>query len=331
MNKYLKAALLILVLVFLGFFIQATDWSGVLKSVQQVGFNFLFLILISGASAWLSVIAWRYCLPKQESDKISGWQLFWIRQIGENVAILNPTSVIGGEAMKIYMLRGHGIDQRQALHSILLSRTLTIISQILMLLIAGIGFLSITVHDFSGLWAYWSLILIIPALIFGLGFIFRHRFFRAFFKTLISRLTLLERYRKTRAFVLELWLELRTFYYENRRAMLFSFLASCLHWVVGSLEFYFILLFLGIKTSILKALLVDMGVIIFKSAGAFIPGQLGVEEYGNKVMLAIIGIAGNTIWITVSILRRARQLSWILLSLLIYFISFYRRPATLQS
>ncbi len=330
MNKYLKAALLILVLVFLGFFIQATDWSGVLKSVQQVGFNFLFLILISGASAWLSVIAWRYCLPKQESDKISGWQLFWIRQIGENVAILNPTSVIGGEAMKIYMLQGHGIDQRQALHSILLSRTLTIISQILMLLIAGIGFLSITVHDFSGLWAYWSLILIIPALIFGLGFIFRHRFFRAFFKTLISRLTLLERYRKTRAFVLELWLELRTFYSENRRAMLFSFLASCLHWLVGSLEFYFILLFLGIKTSILKALLVDMGVIVFKSAGAFIPGQLGVEEYGNKVMLAIIGIAGNTIWITVSILRRARQLSWILLSLLIYFISFYRRPATLQ-
>ena len=112
--------------------------------------------------------------------------------------------------------------------------------------------------------------------------------------------------------------------------MLLSFLASCLHWIVGSLEFYFILLFLGVKTTVAKALLVDMGVIVFKSAGAFIPGQIGIEEYGNKVMLGIIGIAGGTIWITVSILRRARQLAWILLSLLVYFIQFHGRPVVFK-
>jgi len=329
MKIYLKIALTLMVLVFLGFFIRATDWQGVLRSVQQVGFNFVFLMFITFVSAWLSVVAWRYCLPK-EADKVSGWKLFWVRQIGENVAILNPASVIGGEAMKIYMLRELGVNKRQALHSILLSRALTIISQILMLLIAGIAFLSITVHDFSSPKIYWWLLLLIPVAVIGVVFLFRVPAFRNTVKAFFQRIGLLHRYIEARIFVAEIWLELRSFYRENRRAMLLSFLASCLHWIVGSLEFYYILLFLGVKTTVAKALLVDMGVIVFKSAGAFIPGQIGIEEYGNKVMLGIIGIAGGTIWITVSILRRARQLAWILLSLLVYFLQFHGRPAVFK-
>ena len=137
---------------------------------------------------------------------------------------------------------------------------------------------------------------------------------------------LLEKYRLGRLFLAELRQELLDFYRENKRAMFLSFLFCSLHWVVGSLEFYFILLFLGIKTTIAKALLVDMGVIVFKAAGSFIPGQIGIEEYGNKVMLGIIGIGGGTIWVTASILRRARQLSWISLSLLVYFVSFHKLP-----
>jgi len=330
MNNYLKAALTLLLLLFLGFFIRATDWKGVLESVQEVGFKFLFLLFISFVSAWLSVVAWRYCLPNQ-TNIVSKWKLFWIRQIGENVAILNPTSVIGGEAMKIYMLRQLGVDKRQALNSILLSRALTMISQVLMLLFAGFWFISLGLNDFSnwsGHWLWWMVVLTALAAIL---YILRHRLFKGLFKAVLFRLGLLNRYLKAREFIAELWLELQTFYRENRRAMLLSFLASCLHWIVGSLEFYFILLFLGIKTTVIKALLVDMGVIVFKSAGAFVPAQIGVEEYGNKVMLGIIGIAGETIWITVSVLRRARQLSWILLSLLIYFVFFNRRLANIEA
>lgn len=329
MNTYLKIALTALVLVFLGFFIRATDWNGVLESIQRVGFNFLFLLFITAVSAWLSVVAWRLCLPR-EAGHISGWKLFWIRQIGENVAILNPASMIGGEAMKIYMLRNLGIDQRQTLHSILLSRALTIISQIGMLLLAGIWFLSLTVHDFSWFGEHWSGLLALPVSMAGIYYLVRNRRFREGAKRILHSLGVLTKIRKARDYTRELWHELRAFYRNNRRAMLLSFLLSCLHWIVGSLEFYFILLFLGVKTTVAKALLVDMGVIVFKSAGAFIPGQIGVEEYGNKVMLAIIGIAGGTIWITASILRRARQLCWMMLSLLVYFVSFYRRNAIVQ-
>jgi len=329
MNKRLKIALVVLVLVGVGFFVRATDWRAILEAVRQVGYYFLFLLFVTFVSAWMAVLAWRFCLPK-ERVRVSGWKLFWVRLIGENIAILNPTSVIGGEAAKIYMLRDLGIPQRQALHSIVLSRAIMIISQIVMLSIATIGFLSLTSHSFSwpGLDVRWLLVLVAVAVV--VGYLPRSRLFRGKIKKLIHWLGLLETYQKTRHYVATLWQELHDFRRGNQQAMVLSFLFCCLHWIVGSLEFYFILLFLGIKTTVIKALLVDMGVIVFKTVGGFVPGQIGVEEYGNKVMLSIIGVAGSTTWITVSILRRARQLFWILLGLLMYVVFFRRQNAYFQ-
>lgn len=329
-KTYIKITLSLVVLLCLGFFVRATDWSAVRASVQQVGLNFLVLLLTTCLSAWLGAVGWRYCLPKTAAATVSGWQLFWIRQFGENVAILNPASMIGGEAAKIYMLRDLGMAQRTALHSIVLSRAILIVSQIFVLLIAVGCFLcgpagQLYRPDFTGQWLW-----LVPALLAGVFALLRSRFFKNRVKSLFHWLRLLQPYRKARQFVAELWQELLVFYQKNRRATLLSFLFCCLHWVVGSLEFYFILLFLGVKTTVAKALLVDMGVVVFKSAGGFVPGQIGVEEYGNKVMLSIIGVSGGTIWVTASILRRARQLCWMVLGLLMYVLLFRRRLVSFQ-
>jgi hypothetical protein len=85
---------------------------------------------------------------------------------------------------------------------------------------------------------------------------------------------------------------------------------------------------LDINVNIIQAILVDMGVVFFKAAGAFVPGQIGFEEYGNKVMLAAIGVVGAEIWITASILRRTRQLFWIFFGLLVYLFMFKKWGAT---
>lgn len=89
--------------------------------------------------------------------------------------------------------------------------------------------------------------------------------------------------------------------------------------------------FLGLKVSIVQALVVDLGVVFFKAAGAFIPGQLGIEEYGNKIMLMSIGIPGAEAWVTASILRRGRQLVWIAFGIVVYFLIFNKRKTTRQT
>jgi len=55
-----------------------------------------------------------------------------------------------------------------------------------------------------------------------------------------------------------------------------------------------------------------------------VPGQVGIEEFANKVMLVSIGLADDQIWIIVSVLRRARQLFWVVFALGIYTV-YYKR------
>ena len=64
-----------------------------------------------------------------------------------------------------------------------------------------------------------------------------------------------------------------------------------------------------------------MGVILFKTIGSVVPGQLGIEEYGNKVMLDAIGIKSNEVWLVVSLMRRARQLFWVLVAGIFWLVT----------
>ena len=72
--------------------------------------------------------------------------------------------------------------------------------------------------------------------------------------------------------------------------------------------------------TVLDALLVDQGVLVLKSSGAFIPGQLGVVEVANKIMLSIVGIKATGLWVASSIVRRSRQLFWIIVSAMLYMV-----------
>lgn len=112
---------------------------------------------------------------------------------------------------------------------------------------------------------------------------------------------------------------------QNKKYMVLSVLFAVLHWIFGALEFYFILKFLNIDITIVQALVIDLGVVFFKTAGAFIPGQIGFEEYGNKIMLSIVGVNSDEVWITASILRRARQIVWIGVAAVFYFLFIGKR------
>ncbi|MFT6338741.1 MAG: hypothetical protein ACJATI_005518, partial [Halioglobus sp.] len=117
----------------------------------------------------------------------------------------------------------------------------------------------------------------------------------------------------------EINLEAHTFYSHNKGKFFWAFLLSVIHWILGAAEFYLILKVLGFDISVVNAIAIEMGVILFKTIGAIVPGQVGVEEYANKVMLGAVGIAGNEVWLVVSIMRRARQLFWVGIAGVFYF------------
>lgn len=294
MKKVLIILLTLCLLVSLFFFIQATDLGMVLVLIEKIRYKFLILLLITFVAYLMATISWQFTLGKQFRS-ISTGRLFLIRHLGETVGMFNPTSIIGGDALKAFLLEDQHIPKKAALWSVFFSRMILILSQVLLFVSSLIALLIQHPHlQQSGMQLQQAALY--PVL---------------FTKWKTFQLKCRESFR-------DLPLQLQ----ENKKMLLLSVLFAILHWVFGGLEFYFILKFLGLKVSMTEALVVDLGVVLFKSAGAFIPAQIGIEEYGNKFMLLAIGIPSAQIWITASILRRARQLVWIAFGILIYFILF---------
>lgn len=329
MIKTLKIALAICILCSLFIFVRSTDFEKVSTSIQQIGYKFGILLLITGIAYYFGTLSWQYCLG-WSSAAISTARLFLIRHIGETVSLINPTSLVGGETVKAMLLKDYNLNKNLAVASILSSRAIMVITQLLLFTLA-FTILALSDENFDvPINSHWLLYSIMTILLM-LGSTY-------FFWLPIKQQILTTKHglllkQKTRALRLKIggvFTELRLLFKHHKKMLLIASLFAAIHWIIGSLEFYFILKFLSVKASMPQALLVDMGIIFFKAAGAFIPGQIGVEEYGNKVMLLAIGIPGTEIWITASILRRTRQLIWIAFGIGIYFLVFKRREAVLQ-
>ncbi|QNL49463.1 flippase-like domain-containing protein [Olivibacter sp. SDN3] len=318
MVKIIKILFVLSIVLSLGIFIVRTDLHLVRLSLLAIKWRFVWLILITFLAYFLGTIAWKLCLGK-EGRSVSLFHLYWIRLISETVSMFNPSSIIGGELLKVELVKPYITQENTIINSVIISRLLTISSQLLMctlafILLAGQHHQSIL--NISAPSPMKTIIFLGVALAILVG-LYRFGKSIAFFNRLVKRVQIIVS-------------QIRKHCYREKWMLCLAFLVFCLHWFVGSLEFYLILRFLNADIQLIDGLMMDMGVIVFKSLGAFVPGQLGIEEYGNKLMLIAFGFKGMALWLSVSILRRARQLVWIVLSILYYTIP-YKKLIRLQA
>ena len=86
-------------------------------------------------------------------------------------------------------------------------------------------------------------------------------------------------------------------------------------WLAEAVEVYVILYFLGVPVDILASISIGALSVFIKGSTFFIPGSLGAQEGGNLAVLLAFGYTDLT-GITFALLRRVRELVWILLGLL---------------
>ncbi|MBL0882535.1 MAG: flippase-like domain-containing protein [Chitinophagaceae bacterium] len=313
MLRYIKWIVFVSILIGLIWFIRETDMNAMSVSLQKIGWGGFGLILLSTFLAYLlATIGWRCCLPKTHYSII---QLFMIRHIGEVVTLINPTSIVGGEATKWTLMNDEQVNKKEVAVSIMVSRIILIYTQ---LICFGIVFIYLLLSNVT----FPVIITKSVGILYGIIFL-AICMLCAVYKRKKSDLTATDPGKK--GWLHKYILQLQTviiasfsFLKTHPKAVLWSSIAGLLHWVVGALEIYWTLNYLGLPCTIPQAIFIDLGVVFFKTAGASIPGQIGIEELGNKVMLEMIGIKGAEVWITLSMVRRARQICWICLAVLGY-------------
>ncbi|WP_437918532.1 lysylphosphatidylglycerol synthase transmembrane domain-containing protein [Sphingobacterium sp. LRF_L2] len=315
-KKWLRYTLILSVIITLFIFILNTDFKTIITEISKIGNKFIYILASTVTAYILGTIGWWVCLG-EERKNISIWRLFVIRQLGETVGLYNPSSIIGGDLLKNELLKSYNLSKSATADSIIVSRLTAVLSQLLLFIVSTIWLFTNTDLQFP--FQIQILILVILSFLIVLkSFILLSLNKKNNSKTpsLSFPNNLINRIRSS---IQELIRQSRSFFQEKNHVFWLSYVFFLLHWLVGSIEFYLILIFMGFDLHIMHGLLLDMGVIIFKSVGAFIPGQLGVEELGNKLVLNAIGIQSAGVWLAVSILRRSRQLFWIMVGFICYF------------
>lgn len=315
LSRWLKLVIILGILIPILIFVGYTDFQLVRIELSKIGFNFFILLVSTFIAYVLGTLGWWVCLGN-ERHAIKIRQLFAIRQVGETVGLYNPASVVGGDLLKAKLLSSHGVTRRKATESVAVSRLSAMISQVVLLIISAIWLLIRQGEKIATVTTIALVILITLLLAVSLITI-----------RLLNKKTTSEKlqnpnnttlFQNLQTRIRKLLGQCQQFYQQQNRAFWMSFGLYFLHWIAGSMEFYLIMHFTGYDITLMHGVLMDMGVVIIKSIAGFIPGQIGIEELANQLVLLAVGIGTGSLWITVSVLRRARQLCWLALSALLY-------------
>lgn len=298
------------------------DFDLVASSLQQVGWRFLWILLVTYSAYYMATVAWALCMHRSLTQLPLN-KLYVYRLVGETLALINPTSIIAGESSKIFLLKDVGFTAKEGVVSIMLSRVLIIMSMMALLLISIAFYFQEFMSTSDQFELQFGIVGLLFFCIIGLFLMLVHpSLYLSHLFDFIARVIPWSILQSQKDNIRKINQELHYFYRDKKVQLIGALGLSTGHWLMGALEVYLILAFLGLPISFAAAMMIEMGVVLVKSAGAFIPGQVGIEEYGNKLMLDLVGASAPGLWLTVSILRRARQLFWLMIGGICFLVIF---------
>ena len=250
----------------------------------------------------LDALAWWALFPKPE--RLSLWQLFWMRWIGESVSTLVPSAAVGGDVVRARLAALRGAPVPTAAASVLVDITLGVFVQIGFTLLGLSLIVSVTGHQGFIRPTLIGAVIGVLAII-GFYVVQRLGMFR-FVGKMISRLANADDWHSLVHSGQSLDEAIRR-QYARRRGV-----TGCCAWtaaslVLGSGEIWIALHALSLHATVVNAVILQSMVLTIRSAVFPVPGALGVQEGGYVVIGNLLGIPGDAAF-ALSLIARVREL-----------------------
>ena len=250
----------------------------------------------------LDALAWWALFPKAE--RLSLWELFWMRWIGESVSTLVPSATVGGDVVRARLAALHGAPIPIAAASVLVDITLGVFVQIVFTLL-GLG-LIVGVTGHQGFIRPTLIGAVIGVLaIIGFYVVQRLGMFR-FIGKIISKLANADDWHSLVQSGQTLDDAIRTLY-ARRRGVIGCCVWTATSLIVGSGEIWIALYALGLRSTVVNAVILQSMVLTIRSAVFPVPGALGVQEGGYVLVGNLLGIPGDAAF-ALSLIARVREL-----------------------
>lgn len=311
-------------LVVLGGLVWHIGLSQIWETVERVGFVAFCIILIPLLVVYLlDAYGWSLTLG-QWVGRVGFVRLFMVRMAGEAINVTTPTAMLGGEPVKAYLLTRYEIPMVEGLASVVTAKTIMVVAQILFML-SGLGVTLWLVggNEYNVLVAFVTFGLLVFGVVLFLV-LQRYGIGRGLLTVVDACRIRSQRLESWRPQLLELDHTIRTFYQQRRRTFLLSLGVHFVAWVTELFEVYAILYFLGADIGWLTSFAIAAIAVLIKGSVSFVPGGLGAQEGGYLFLLVALGY-GEVTGITFALIRRIREILWILIGLV--FLAVLRDKA----
>jgi putative membrane protein len=299
----------------LGFLVWNVGIAEVTQYLYQIGWFAPLLLLPYLGIALCDAKGWACAIPRPAHTlRVPVWRLSLARLAGEAINNLTPTANLGGEPVKVYLLRTHGITADAGLASVVVAKTALTASQIVFILL-GLPFF---LYRLDWIRRDWWILLPLFALAYG----FVSLLIRWQRQGLMGKAVALLRWLLPRWRTLDHWQEgarridahLLHFYDGNTRGFLTSTFYHFLGWLLGAVEVWFFLFLMGVPIAPVDALIIETMVQPFGAAALIVPGALGVREAGGVFLFRLLGLDEGA-GLTLMALVRAREAMYNLVGL----------------
>ena len=262
----------------------------------------------------LEAYGWYLTLEPPYASQVGFMKLFMVRMAGEVINVTTPTGYVGGEPMKAYLLGRYGVPIVEGGASVVTAKTTMTLAQVLFILMGlavMVWVLGATDHNILAVLVSVGLLacglggLVIAQRIgIGTGLLWILRKMRVHLVFLEQRESQIKQLDDT----------IRRFYSERRGAFYTSVSTFLAAWMTETFEVFAILYFLGVPVDWLSSFSIAALSVLIKGSVFFIPGSIGAQEAGYLVLLLGFGYDEVT-GITFALIRRLREILWILIGL----------------
>jgi len=298
--------------------------GAVVQAFRDLSWRLLVILVFPfGMTTLLDTLGWRYAFRR---NAVPFPPLLAARLAGEAFNLTTPTASVGGEAVKAWLVRPW-TPLTESLPSVIIAKTTIVIGQALFLVIglaaAGMALPSDSLVIRGMRW------LLVVQLLAVSGFVVVQAAgtLRGSTRWLRRIGGLSDRPLEALGQIND---ELAHFYRREPGRLTLSILYHFLAWLIGVLEPWLILRWIGLPVSLAEATAIEAFSTGIRFAAFLVPGYLGALEAGHMAIFAALGL-GAPAGLSFTLIRRVRELAWTGLGFLLLIPLRAQAPTSRQT
>lgn len=299
----------VLGLGLLAYVVLRTGPQLIWNQVQAVGLGLALIIALGGVSHLLKTWAWRLTFTC-DITRLSWRHSFGMRLVSEAIGQLGLAGKIFGEGMRVSLL-GPAVPIENSISAAALDSGLYTVSAAI-LTVSGL-IATMLVASLSGRWRFFSMLfaaaLVGTVVLIAVAIGRRWRLMGNAARVVGGVPVFRDWISRKQSVIDSTEHNLLNFHRKAPAAFWASLMLNFLCHALAVLEVYVILRFMGARSSMLGAFMLEAFTKLINLIGALNPGNVGTYEGGTMLITKLFGITG-TVGLTLALCRRARAMFW---------------------